>query len=69
MAVSLDKGLLAAVSKLDMFDASWSAIERREGQSLKQLKAIATVRSVGASTRIDGSRMSGTAAVPASTIA
>lgn len=58
MAVTLDWGLLAAVSKLDRFDASWSAIERREGQSLKQLKAIATVRSVGASTRIEGSRMS-----------
>ena len=50
VAVTLDWGLLAAVSKLDRFDASWSSIERREGQSLKQLKAIATVRSVGAST-------------------
>ena len=58
VAVTLDWGLLAAVSKLDRFDASWAAIERREGQSLKQLKAIATVRSVGASTRIEGSRMS-----------
>jgi len=56
--VTLDWALLAAVSKLDRFDASWSAIERREGQTLKQLKAIATVRSVGASTRIEGSRMS-----------
>ena len=56
--VTLDWALLAAVSKLDRFDASWSAIERREGQTLKQLKAIATVRSVGASTRVEGSRMS-----------
>ncbi|QKG52127.1 hypothetical protein [Hymenobacter sp. BRD67] len=46
------------MSKLDRFDASWSAIERQQGQSLKQLKAIATVRSVGASTRIEASRMS-----------
>ena len=46
------------MSKLDRFDASWSAIERREGQSLKQLKAIATVRSVGSPTRTEGSRMS-----------
>ena len=56
--VMLDWALLATVSKLDRFDASWSAIERREGQRLKQLQAIATVRSVGASTRIEGSRMS-----------
>jgi Fic family protein len=39
-------------------DASWASVERREGQSLKQLKSIATVRSVGASTRIEGSKMS-----------
>ena len=56
--VTLNWALLGIISKLDRFDASWSAIERREGQSLKQLKAIATVRSVGASTRIEGSRMS-----------
>ena len=31
---------------------------KREGQSLKQLKSISTVRSVGASTRIEGSKMS-----------
>ena len=50
LRVTLSWALLAAVSKLDRFDASWSAIERREGQTLKHLKAIATVRSVGAST-------------------
>lgn len=58
LRVTLDWTLLGIISKLDRFDASWSAIERREGQTLKQLKAIATVRSVGASTRIEGSRMS-----------
>lgn len=45
------------LSQLDRFDASWSVIEKKEGQTLKQLNAIATVRSVGASTRIEGSRM------------
>ena len=55
--VTLDWDLMASVSKLDRFDASWRAIEKREGQVLKQLKAIATVRSVGASTRIEGARM------------
>ena len=45
------------ISKVDRFDASWTQIEKREGQTLKQLKAIATVRSVGASTRIEGSKM------------
>lgn len=50
-------GLTKQLSQIDRFDAAWSAIEKREGQSLKQLKAIATVRSVGASTRIEGSKM------------
>ena len=56
--LDLDWNLLRIVSKIDRFDASWSSIEKREGQSLKQLKNIATVRSVGASTRIEGSKMS-----------
>lgn len=56
--VDIDWSLIAAISDIDRFDAAWSAIERKEGKSLKQLKSIATVRSVGASTRIEGSKMS-----------
>ena len=56
--VTLDWNLIRLISQIDRFDASWSSIEKREGQSLRQLKLIATVRSVGASTRIEGSRMS-----------
>ena len=56
--LNLDWHLLRIISKIDRFDASWTSIEKRERQSLKQLKSIATVRSVGASTRIEGSRMS-----------
>lgn len=33
------------ISQIDRFDASWTTIEKREGQTLKQLKSIATVRS------------------------
>ncbi len=50
--------LINSLSRIDRFDAYWSSIEKKEGQSLKQLKTIATVRSVGASTRIEGSKMS-----------
>jgi Fic family protein len=49
--------LMNEISKVDRFDAAWSQVEKREGQTLKQLKSIATVRSVGASTRIEGSKM------------
>lgn len=56
--LELNWDLINSLSKIDRFDASWSSIEKKEGQSLKQLKSIATVRSVGASTRIEGSKMS-----------
>jgi Fic family protein len=55
--LELTMKLLSKISKVDRFDASWTQLEKREGQMLKQLKAIATVRSVGASTRIEGSKM------------
>ena len=56
--LELNWKLINVINQLDRFDASWSSIERKEGQSLKQLKSIATVESAGASTRIEGSKMS-----------
>ena len=56
--LGIDWKLINFISQIDRFDASWTAIERREGQSLKELKNIATVRSVGASNRIEGNKMS-----------
>lgn len=58
LRIEVNWALINIISQVDRFDASWSAIERREGKSLKELKSIATVRSVGASTRIEGSKMS-----------
>jgi len=58
LKVDLNWKLISIISQIDRFDASWATIEKKEGQSLKQLKSIATVRSVGASTRIEGSKMS-----------
>ncbi len=58
LKVDIDWKLISIISQIDRFDASWATIEKKEGQSLKQLKSIATVRSVGASTRIEGSKMS-----------
>ncbi len=56
--LDIDWKLIGIISQIDRFDASWSTIEKKEGQSLKQLKSIATVLSVGASTRIEGSSLS-----------
>ena len=56
--LNIDWKLINLISEIDRFDAIWTTIERKEGQSLKELKSIATVRSVGASNRIEGNKMS-----------
>lgn len=56
--LNLNFEILGLLSAIDRFGGEWIGIERREGsQTLKQLKSIATVHSVGSSTRIEGSRM------------
>lgn len=57
LQLDLDMKIMSELSKIDRFDASWTNIEKRESATLKQLKSIATVKSVGASTRIEGSKM------------
>ena len=56
--LDLNFELINKLSSIDRFSGEWSNIERREGiHTLKQLKSIATVQSVGASTRIEGSKL------------
>lgn len=50
--------ILGIISRIDRFDASWASMERLEGGNLRALRHIATIQSVGASTRIEGSKMS-----------
>lgn len=58
LKLDLDFVLINQLSLIDRFSGEWSNIERREGQqTLKQLKSVATVQSVGASTRIEGAKM------------
>jgi len=53
----LNWGLFNTLIQIDRFDASWAAINRKEGQTLKELKTRATIESIGASTRIEGSKL------------
>jgi len=55
--IDLNWKLISQLSEIDRFDASWAALEKREKQNLNQLKAFATIQSVGSSTRIEGSKM------------
>ncbi|MFP5471481.1 MAG: Fic family protein [Bacteroidia bacterium] len=56
--LAIDFELVNEISAIDKFGGSWENIVRREGrQTLRELKSIATVQSIGASTRIEGSKM------------
>jgi Fic family protein len=50
--------IINLLSELDKFEAVWPRYESREKPNLRQLKQVATVASVGASTRIEGSAFS-----------
>lgn len=50
--------LINAIGRIDLFKGSWTAIEIKENVYLKELRRIATIESIGSSTRIEGSMLS-----------
>jgi len=52
--------LSTLLSKIDTFKGSWQEIEHDESRYLKELRQMATVASVGSSTRIEGVKMTDT---------
>jgi Fic family protein len=55
--LDLDWKMIQLLSQIDRFDAQWSAWNRPEEKGLKELRSLATVKSVGASNRIEGNKM------------
>ncbi|MGB1314448.1 MAG: hypothetical protein ACPG4Y_00365, partial [Chitinophagales bacterium] len=49
---------LNLISKIDLYKGKWDAIEKKENIYLKELKEIATLESIGSSTRIEGATIS-----------
>ena len=50
--------ILKKISEIDQFKGKWLAIRNEENQYLKELKRIATIMSIGSSTRIEGAKLS-----------
>ena len=46
--------LFSTAARIDQFKGKWKVIEKKDHQYLKALKAIATIQSIGSSTRIEG---------------
>lgn len=52
--------VLNSISYIDSFRGKWNILEKKENIYLKELKKIATIESIGSSTRIEGVRMTDT---------
>lgn len=50
--------ILKLIGFIDAFRGRWEQIEGKESRYLKELRLIATIESIGSSTRIEGSKMS-----------
>jgi Fic family protein len=46
--------ILNFISKIDLYKGKWNIIEKQENIYLKELRKIATIESIGSSTRIEG---------------
>ena len=46
--------ILNLISQIDLYKGKWNIIEKQENIYLKELRKIATIESIGSSTRIEG---------------
>ena len=50
--------MLKLISEIDEFKGRWKALKDLSPDRLKSLKYVATIESIGSSTRIEGARLS-----------
>jgi Fic family protein len=50
--------ILKLISYIDSFKGKWNIVEQKENVYLKELRKIATIESIGSSTRIEGAQLS-----------
>ena len=51
---AINQKILNLIGKIDLYKGKWNAIEKQENIYLKELRKIATIESIGSSTRIEG---------------
>ncbi len=56
--IKLTQEILLLVSELDEFKGTWKALKTLAPERLAALKKVATIESIGSSTRIEGARLS-----------
>ena len=50
--------ILSLIGEIDEFKGAWKALAQLAPEQLTSLKRIATIESIGSSTRIEGSKLS-----------
>ena len=58
LKIALGPDLVKLVAEIDEFKGKWEALQKELPQQLKALRKIATVESIGSSTRIEGASLS-----------
>jgi len=56
--ITVGQDLLQLISELDEFKGKWHALKMMSPERLQQLRKVATIESVGSSTRIEGAKLS-----------
>ena len=56
--IAITAEILKAISEIDEFKGKWRATQDLAPDRLKTLKRIATIESIGSSTRIEGAKLS-----------
>ncbi len=59
-ALEITPEILALIAEIDEFKGAWRALGRLVPERLSALRRVATIESIGSSTRIEGSRLSDT---------
>ena len=54
---TINQKILNLIGNIDLYKGKWNAIEKQENIYLKELRKIATIESIGSSTRIEGSTL------------
>src|SRR6476469_3873840 len=55
--LSITTEILALIAEIDEFKGAWKAIGQLAPEQLNSLKRVATIESIGSSTRIEGSKL------------
>lgn len=56
-SVPITPAILALISEIDEFKGAWRALGTLAPERLRQLRTVATIESIGSSTRIEGSQL------------